>query len=407
MNGFYPTQKVTDAAKGRWLAILSALCPEMDTAINNIGKHVKCPIHTHEHTSKSKSFRLFKDANETGGGCCSKEAYNNGFALIQAHFSVDFEQAKNMVAEVLQLEMIPFKKDKENSSVATLPATPKTTLLQVMEAKPWLAERAAQSERNAARSKQDQVKLFAKMKLVWEQSHTLSSGSSVTEYARKYMINRKLIARNLDLDQTLRVHESLPYYDEDGKNLGSFPALVAAIRDVNGHPVTLHRTYLSKDGKKASVDKAKKMMAVPEGVTVSGSAIRLGNPVNGVIGITEGIETALSVYRATGIPCWSAISAHGVEAFEPTPGICTVIIWADKDRSNRGQEAAKVLERRMADRGINTITMLPKVPLQPDTKSVDWNDVLLTQGLFGFPRAESLSRTLSSLNTTEVQNASA
>ncbi len=60
--------------------------------------------------------------------------------------------------------------------------------------------------------------------------------------------------------------------------VGKFPAIVCAIRDVEGNLVTLHRTYLTQNGKKAKVGNAKKMMPIPDGLDVNGAAIRLGEP---------------------------------------------------------------------------------------------------------------------------------
>lgn len=75
----------------------------------------------------------------------------------------------------------------------------------------------------------------------------------------------------------------MAYYDEDGNEVGKFPAIVCAIRDVEGNLVTLHRTYLTQNGKKAKVGNAKKMMPIPDGLDVNGAAIRLGEPTEGIL----------------------------------------------------------------------------------------------------------------------------
>ncbi|MBO0217089.1 DNA primase, partial [Vibrio sp. Vb2880] len=86
--------------------------------------------------------------------------------------------------------------------------------------------------------------------------------------------------------------------------------------DAKGNLVTLHRTYLTKSGKKAKVECAKKMMPVPDGLSVTGGAVRLGMPTEGVLGLAEGLETALSGFRATHIPTWSTVNATLLENFE-------------------------------------------------------------------------------------------
>lgn len=71
------------------------------------------------------------------------------------------------------------------------------------------------------------------------------------------------------------------------------PAMVAAVRDVSGQLVTVHRTLLTGDGHKADVDVPKRLMRLPEGRTIIGCAIRFGEP-HEVWALAEGIETALS-----------------------------------------------------------------------------------------------------------------
>ena len=85
-------------------------------------------------------------------------------------------------------------------------------------------------------------------------------------------------------------------------------------------------------------------MPIPFDRSVNGCAIRLGNAPSDVLCVAEGIETALSVVTATGFPCWSAISAHGLETIEIPSTVKTVCIFADKDKSFTGQEAAKPRE---------------------------------------------------------------
>ena len=67
-----------------------------------------------------------------------------------------------------------------------------------------------------------------------------------------------------------------------------------------------------------------------------------------------------------------------------------MVHWADKDRSAAGELADAVLRERLEPRGIKVVTMLPSVPIPRNAKGIDWNDVLIGQGLFGFPRKEYL-----------------
>ena len=56
-----------------------------------------------------------------------------------------------------------------------------------------------------------------------------------------------------------------------------------------------------------------------------------------------------------------------------------VIIWADKDRSGAGQNAAKRLGRSLNAKGVQTRIMLPPGDIG-DGKGVDWLDVLNRHG---------------------------
>ncbi len=87
----------------------------------------------------------------------------------------------------------------------------------------------------------------------------------------------------------LRFHPSLPYYDEEKKLVGYFPAMVALVQANNGHGVTIHRTYLGNSCK-ANVPKPKKlMMPIRPGAT-RGAAIKLFQSINGKLVLAEGIE---------------------------------------------------------------------------------------------------------------------
>jgi len=201
----------------------------------------------------------------------------------------------------------------------------------------------------------------------------------------RFILLRMNILRNGD---SLRFHHSLPYYQEDdeGNNVlvGKFPAIIAAIKDLEGNIITLHRTYLTPTGYKATVESARKMMTLPADKTVTGHAIQLGGrPVDGVLGVAEGLETALSVIKCYGIPTWSAVSATILANFEPPEGVHTLIIWADRDRSLTGQKVAQALKNKMEEKGINTYIMIPMRPIMG--KSVDWNNVLIKAGIMGLP----------------------
>jgi putative DNA primase/helicase len=148
--------------------------------------------------------------------------------------------------------------------------------------------------------------------------------------------------------------------------------MVALVTDTEGAPVTVHRTYLTPDGRKAPVPNPKKLMGYP-GHRLIGGAIRLFAP-GPVLGVAEGIETALAVHLRTGMPVWSAVSANLLERLEQPTKTSQVVIWADRDRSRAGEAAAMALRKRLLPRGISVAVHLPPVPIPAGAKGVDWAD---------------------------------
>jgi putative DNA primase/helicase len=145
------------------------------------------------------------------------------------------------------------------------------------------------------------------------------------------------------------------------------PAMIAMVCDAEGRAVTIHRTYLTMDGKKADIKSPKKLMP-PKG-TVSGCAVRLFDPENGLLGVAEGIETAVSCQQLFGIPTWAAISTNGIETFIPPKGVRKVVIYADNDPNFAGQKAAYVLANRLYLKDFIVEVLIPDVV-------GDFNDLL-------------------------------
>ncbi len=141
--------------------------------------------------------------------------------------------------------------------------------------------------------------------------------------------------------------------------------MLAIVRGKDGKGLTVHRTYLDKDGFKAKLDPAK--MTMP-GLPMAGGAVRLGPPGE-KLGIAEGIETALCAGRLFGLPVWASLSAAMLEKWEPPAGVREVWIFGDHDSSFTGQRAAYALAWRLKARGL-----VVRVEI-PDPVGWDWADV--------------------------------
>ena len=279
------------------------------------------------------------------------------------------------------------------------------------DAPAWLKDAKQRAEKQMAAKKAGKAYASEKVEKVWNQC--LVFPSPAAEPMRLYLMSRGLLFNEMATKECsdMRFHPALEYYEEKNEELilvGRFPAIVCAIRSPSGEIITLHRTYLDSKGRKLAakfsdkqgnhykVENVKKMMSIPEGLDINGSAVRLGDPsTKGILGVAEGLETALSAYRATKIPVWSTVNAQLMETFEIPEEVHTLLIWADKDKSLRGEIAAIALEEKARNAGVNVIKLMPSMPIPGKTKGVDWNDVLMTQGILGFPRIANLMNHIS------------
>lgn len=305
-------------------------------------------------------------------------------------WSDDWESAEPPVAEVSNV--VPFQAQepkRETESASPAPSLPGLSpeLQQRLEqkAEQLRTQRVASAEKAEARIDQ-----------VWNACVPLLGAGSGP--AREYLKSRGLVLKwdKVLAQDSIRFHPALEYWGEgedDAPELkGKYPAIVCAIRGLDGDIKTLHRTYLTMTGKKklSAHGDARKMMTAPgtseEGSSVTGASIQLGEIKDGVLGVAEGLETALSAYRATGIPCWSAVNATLLERIQIPDGVRKVIIWADKDRSHTGEIVANNLTKRLEAEGVIVETRLPAVPIPPREKGIDWNDILMKYGILGFPR---------------------
>ena len=156
------------------------------------------------------------------------------------------------------------------------------------------------------------------------------------------------------------------------KNLRQYEGnMIARVTDANDMGVNVHRTFLKAqpDGTVAKVEKKLMRGEVPKG-----SAIRLQEPKNGVLGIAEGIETALSATRLFGVPTWSVISTVGMMNWLPPEGVHTVVVYADNDENYAGQAAAYAIANKLV------VQHGRKVEIRiPPRVGWDWNDTLIAR----------------------------
>lgn len=326
--------------EGRWLNAFRALAPSLNTAVEKLGRNVPCPVN-----GGTDGFRLFKDANETGGGVKhALRVFPEGIDLLMWVNGWNFSKTYD------ELE-------------AYLGARP--------------VERGRScSEKMCDDVPRDEAKLKQWLNRIWGEAMPLSHSDA--NPARLYFHSRDIFVAAMSA-KDIRFHPNLNYNDEEGSSWGRFGAVVSLVRNNEGHPVALHRTYVTKSGSKLNLGKRQKAKKLTPSLhqRSKGRQIRLFEPREGVVGVSEGLETALAVFQAKQFPVWPGLSTTMLSSFVPPRGVHTVINFVDKDRNEAGQKAAEILRANLVPEGVKVVDLLPPCPiLDSDTKGVDWADQL-------------------------------
>lgn len=300
-----PNRKVSEIATGRWPSILVHFGID-ERFLKN--KHGECPI------CGGKDRYRFDDKLGRGSWICNQCGAGDGFALLEKFKGWTFKEAAFQVEQIAgSVQAVEVKRESEDE------------------------------------------KKMASVRRIWNESEPVCKGDPVWLY-----LNRRI---GIELiPACLRYHPALPYVD--GEDIDYFPALVAAVTSHDGKGIGVHRIYLTNDGNKAPVEKAKKLMA---GKPMNGASIKLG-ALGEVLGIAEGIETALAASRKFSVPVWAAISANLMEQWMPPYGASKVIVFGDNDESFTGQASAYALAKKLRLKGISVEVCVPELA------GKDWAD---------------------------------
>jgi putative DNA primase/helicase len=308
--------KVRQDAIGKWPSILAA-CGVDKAYLGR--KNGPCPL-----CQDGRDRFKFDDKEGRGTWLCSHCGAGDGFALLQKLKGWNFGEALREVAAL------------------TGTARP----VKIRQGRP---EAAVREEMNA----------------IWRRARPIAE----VEAAVLWWLHR---LGEIPASPNLRALPQLPCFGH-----GDHPAMVAMIHGPDGKPVSLHRTYLTPDGRKADIPEPRRVMDIE---LPKGSAIRLA-PATDVLGVAEGIETAESCRLLFGVPTWATISAGNMKGFVPPPEIRRLVIFGELDGSFTGQAAAFELaracwaKRKQWDPELVVEVRIHGVTFDPNAWDRDWNDV--------------------------------
>lgn len=204
---------------------------------------------------------------------------------------------------------------------------------------------------------------MAKASKLWSQAKAVHG-----TVAETYLRQARAISR--PLPPSLRFIPWLPYWVQDANDkpmvAGRHPALLAAIQAPNNDIIAVQRIYLKDDGMgKADHPKPKKVVG-----PMQNGAVRLGAR-GPVMGIAEGVETALSASQIYSLPVWAACGAKRMRDMWIPPNCRELVIFRDNGKTGL-EEAGKAAEV-FEDQGRRVYIEPPAEP------HGDWNDVLVAR----------------------------
>jgi hypothetical protein len=187
---------------------------------------------------------------------------------------------------------------------------------------------------------------------------------------------------------SLRFHPHCYYRPEADAPTEIWPAMIAAVTDLQGYITGAHRTWLDPAGRgKAPVDTPRRAMGY-----LLGHAVRFG-PAGDVMAAGEGIETMLSLRCVMpSMAMVAALSAAHLAAILFPATLRRLYIVRDDDRAGDGAVAA--LFDRAQSAGIEAMVLSPQCgDFNEDLRNFDINALRVALGIQLAP--EDVARFLS------------
>lgn len=313
-----------------------------------VNKQGPCPMHPEQGKTK------FRFDNKGGHGTwiCNDCGAGNGFTLLRAFTGLPDRDLLGMI-------------EGAHTTCATSVERPAST-------RQWESDL----------SDAEKLKRQERLRRAWQRSISIKDGSVVLLYLQHRVpgLERDWISSSIR-------SAVMGFFDQDGVHRGDFNVMLAKAVGIDSGKrvaVTLHRTYLTADGKKAPFEKAKKQM--PSHLKLNGAAILVNTaPPGPKVYVAEGIETAFAIVAMTGnqFPVYATLNAGNMALFQPQGHVKRVVICADHDAQNsKGQRVgildANKLKDRLTSCGIESHVRYPK------TEGMDWADVWLVKSKTAF-----------------------
>ncbi len=141
------------------------------------------------------------------------------------------------------------------------------------------------------------------------------------------------------------------------------PAMLGAVTTDSGI-IAIHRTFLEgAQARLAHFERPKRALG-----SLGSGAVRLAPPVQGRLGLAEGIESALSATQLFDIPCWATLGNERFGLVAIPESVRELYLFIDNDAGGTLAEERALKAYAAPDRVIHS-----RAPVSP---GYDWNDEL-------------------------------
>jgi len=271
------------------------------------GRQVLAPGPGHSPGDRSLSVRLSHQSP-------------TGF-IVFSHSGDDFQTSKDYVAERMGLGSDAWRR-RSSRQIGDLNAAANSALAS------------------------DPAARIARAARIWD-----DAGDAHGTIVETYLASRGLALP--DGTDVLRFHPACPWRDEERQQTIRVPAMVAAMRAIDGDAITgVHRTRLTPDGVKVD----RRMLGI-----AAGAAIKLDADTDVTHGLVigEGIETCLAARQLGFRPAWAVASAGAIATFPVLPGVECLTLLAENDPTNA--RAVDTCARRWHAAGREVIVIEPRI----------------------------------------------